>query len=80
MAAIKAALNKKVDADDKIDLEKTAAFKIPAAQEKLENQSPSLSDSRQCLSRSGKIRRNPAFKGEKCSFACVKLQDPVSYR
>lgn len=34
MAAIKAALNKKVDADDKIDLEKTAAFKIPAAQEK----------------------------------------------
>lgn len=27
-----------------------------------------------------KIRRNPAFKGEKCSFACVKLQDPVSYR
>ena len=34
MAAIKAALNKKVDADDKIDLEKTAAFKIPDAQEK----------------------------------------------
>ena len=27
-----------------------------------------------------KIRRNPVFKGEKCSFACVKLQDPVSYR
>lgn len=75
MAAIKAALNKKANEEDKIDFEKTAAFKIPSAQEKTAELNPNPQSVKQNTA-SQPIQKNPV-QNKPVKKTAPKKQDNI---